>query len=31
MTEVVPPKAAEVVALSNVSAFMMPAAESCSI
>ena len=28
---VVPPNAAEVVALSNVSAFTMPAAESCSI
>ena len=28
---VVPPKAAETVALSNVSAFTMPAADSCSI
>ncbi len=31
ITVVVPPNAAETVALSNVSAFMMPAADSCSI
>src|SRR5215831_16049304 len=31
ITVVVPPNAAEAVALSNVSAFMMPAAERCSI
>src|SRR3954452_24385608 len=31
ITLVVPPKAAETVALSNVSAFTMPAADSCSI
>src|SRR3954449_13447793 len=31
ITVVLPPKAAETVALSKVSAFMMPAADNCSI